>query len=215
MKPRVVDKDRGWRAMLKAVDLAAGQSYAKVGVLADDAKGGLHAIDPDTGKAAALTVAEIAAVQEFGTEDRHVQERPFLRPTFDKQREAMIDMSRRGLVGILDGKLTVGQVLNMLGAFLAAETKKTITTGAGVPPPNAPSTALRKAMRGRTKRFFRREARTLGDALAQVGAIASVRTLVDTGRLVGAITWTVVFGSFSQGVGGVSGSPVSSERGVR
>ncbi len=172
----VIDKDRGWKAMLKAIEAMAGESYVKVGVLADDAKGGLHAIDPETGKAADLTVAEIAACNEFGTD--HIPARPFLRPTFDAVRPELERMSVKGILGILDGRLSVGQVLNLMGAFLAAETKKTITVGAEIAPTNAPSTKARKQAKGK----------------------GTVRTLVDTGRMVGAITWTVVQGAFGQGL---------------
>lgn len=232
---KVVDRDRGWRALLKAVEALSGGSFVKVGVLADDAKGGMHEIGPD-GKAADLTVAEIAAVLEFGTEDHHIPERSFVRSTFDEQRDELFKTAIKCCGGILDGKLSVGQSLNIMGAQLSTAIKNKITTGQGVPPPNAPSTAIAKAMKGKTARFFQPKkarhigdsladvgatqfveglgghgrggrkavgaARSLGDAFAQIGAIASVRTLVDTGRLLGAVTWSVVMGSFSQGLGG-------------
>lgn len=156
---KVVDKDRGWAQFWKAIDSMKGKgAYAKVGVLADAEEGGLHV------PGATLTVAEIAAVQEFGTEDGSIPSRSFVRSTFDEQKEELAEMARRLFFLILQGKQTTGNALNVLGAKLAAEIKKKITTGAGVPPPNAPST---------------------------IAAKGSDRPLVDTGRLVNAIAWAV------------------------
>ncbi len=231
MPPRnaVIDRDLGWRGMMRRVDTLRGSAYTKVGILADSARGGLHQQGPD-GKAAKLTVAEIAAVNEFGTEDGSIPARPFVRSTFDEMREELIVDSRHLIVAVvLDGRMTATQALNILGLKLATAIRKKITTGTGVPPPNAPTTALLKAMKGRTGRFFKptsttlggvlgdvaatqsaieaaggrskwllsktagiKAARSLGDAFAQIGALASVRTLVDTGRMVGAISWAVV-----------------------
>lgn len=188
----VIDRDLGWRGMMGRVEAMRGSVYAKVGVLADSERGGLHQRTPD-GKAAKLTVAEIAAVAEFGKEDGSQPPRSFVRSTFDEMREELAADARHLLVAVvIDGRMTAPQALGILGLKLASAIRAKITQGPGVPPRNAPSVALRKAMTGRTARFFKHPARTLGDALAQVGALASVRTLVDTGRMVGAISWAVV-----------------------
>jgi hypothetical protein len=188
---KIEDRDHGWKDMLKAVQAARGDRYAKVGVLADSEKGGLHEDGSD------LTVAEIAAVLEFGTEDGHIPERSFVRSTFDEEREELTAKAREIIVAVLFGKMKIDQGLNAMGAMLAAAVKKKITDGQGVPPPNAPSTALAKAATGKTEKFFGGaggRARSLGEAFAQVGALAGVRTLVDTGRMLGAITWAIVTG---------------------
>lgn len=129
----------------------------KVGVLSSG-KGAVEHPGSD------LTVAEIAAILEFGTEDGHIPARPALRSTFDAQREELVKLGAKLIDKVLDGKMDTRTALNVLGAKLAAETKKTITTGDGVPPPNAPST---------------------------IAAKGSSRPWVDTGRTVGAITWQV------------------------
>lgn len=185
-KSRVIDRDRGWAQMLKQVDAMAGKSYVKVGVLGDKG-GGLHEQDPD-GKASPLTLTEIGAVNEFGSEDGHVPERSFLRSTFDRMREEMTGDAAKLLPQVLDGKLSVATALNVLGAKLAAEVKKTITV-IGVPPPNAPSTVARKTRAGDWNRGGQAQ------GVLQWG----VRALVDTGRLVGSIAWAVVTGRDARG----------------
>ena len=197
-KSRIVDVDHGWKAIVKGAKSMAVGDYSKVGVLADTSKGGF------TEPGSALTVAEIAAINELGTDK--IPARSFLGSTFDEKRGLLEATAAKGIARILDGKLTTDQVLGIMGAQLAAETKKTITDSPlpGVLPINAPSTLLRKAKKGRTKKFFKakpskNEGKNFGNALAQAAALESVRTLVDTGRMVNAITWQVVKGSGAQG----------------
>lgn len=158
--------DRGWNRIRKLVDdYAQSDSYAKVGFL-DQGKGAEQRGE--------LTQAQIAARMEYGSEDGTQPPRPAVVPTFDAQRGALTTMSGKLVKGILDGKMTVERALGILGATLAAEIKKRITTGAEIPPPNAPSTALKKRK------------------LTRKGATMSIRTWVDTGRLIGALTWAVI-----------------------
>lgn len=163
---KVIDRDRGWRAMIKAVDaLAGGNSYAKVGVLADDSKGGAHVDDTEE-----LTEAELAGILEFGTSDGRIPERSFVRSTFDEQREVLTDMGAKLLFQIIEGKISLGNALNAMGAKLAAEIKKKVTVE-GVPPPNAEST---------------------------IEAKGSDRPLVDTGRMINAVTWQLVLSNVAK-----------------
>lgn len=178
VKAEVVDRDLGWRELMKRV-AQIKNSYAKVGVF-----------DEGEHEGSELSVAEVAAVHEFGTEDGHIPERSFLRSTFNAHREELIAIGVELMGRIVDGAITAERALNMMGASLAAQTKATIARG--VPPPNALSTLLKKARTGRTAKFFRRKARHVGDALAQVGALAAVKPLIDTGRMIGSITWAVV-----------------------
>ena len=180
-KNRIIDNDLGWRRLMSLGEALKGGSFVKVGILADSAKGGLHV------PGAALTVAEIAAVLEYGTEDGHIPSRPFLRQTFDKQVDEMARLAKAAVLKILDGKMGVAQALGLMGAKLAAEVKKTITAGPEVPPTNAPSTKRAKESK-RAK-----------------GNVADVRTLVDTGRMVGAVTWETVLGALARGLGAKSG----------
>lgn len=180
---RVIDKDRGWAAYFKSVSQMKS-AYVKVGVL-DEGKGG-EKHGPDD----ALTVAQIAAIHEFGTEDGSIPERSFIRSTFDEQRERLTGVAKQLTTRIIAGQATTEQAMNILGSILAAEVKKKIA--AGISPPNAESTARAKAAKGRTGKFFKKPAANLGDALAQVGALAAVKPLIDTGRMMNSVTWLVV-----------------------
>lgn len=175
---KVLDRDLGWSDFVKGV-VKMHDARVAVGILDDGEE------YPD----GELSVAEVGAINEFGTEDGHIPARSFLRETFDEQRDALDMLARLYAQRILFAKSTPEDAMNALGATLAAAIKKRIA--AGIDPPNAESTALAKAARGKTAKFFRRPARNLGEALAQVGALAAVKPLVDTGRLLNAITWAV------------------------
>lgn len=176
-KSRVVDKDHGWRDFLDAAEALSGGSYAKVGVLADDDKGGLHV---PGGK---LTVAEIAAVNEFGTRAGNIPARPAHRMAFDVHQEELHQLAGQLVIKVtLDRTMSVEQALNILGATQAANVKKYITAGDPIPPPNAASTIRRKIESGQWN--------VRGKAQVQSGF--GVRTLVATGRTVGAVTWAVI-----------------------
>lgn len=183
---KITDRDLGWVDFFKRMQ-AAHSGRVKVGVL-DDAKGSVR--DEES----SLTVAEYGAINEFGTEDGRIPSRSYLRSTFDEQRAALTQLGTHLMAKVLIGDIDVRTGLNLIGSKLAAEVKKKIS--GGVAPPNAVSTMLRKAMKGKTKRFFKGPAKNLGQALAQVGSLAAVKPLIDTGRLLGAVTWQIVEGSF-------------------
>jgi hypothetical protein len=83
--------------------------------------------------------------------------------------------------------MKVDQALGILGASLASSVRDKIRSN--VQPHNAPSTIIKKL-----GPRFSRAPRGLGGALAQVGRAAAVKTLIDTGRLLGSITWSLVKG---------------------
>lgn len=159
----VKKKDTGWKEFFRrASEIKNGR--VRVGILSDSEKGGMHVEGSD------LTVAEIAAVNEFGTEDGHIPERSFLRSTFDEQREQMVEDGKKLMGQVLDGKMPVARALGLLGLKLATAVKKKI---AGVvPPPNAASTIAHKG---------------------------SDHPLIDTGRMLNAITWAIDSGDGESG----------------
>lgn len=162
----VRDVDRGYKRIRKLIDeYAQKDSHVKVGFL-DAGKG--------AEKRGELTNAMIAARMEYGSEDGTQPPRPAVAPTFDRQRNALVALAEKLVGGILDGKMTVPRALGIMGATLAAEIKKSITTGPEIPPPNAPSTARKK------------------QKLTRRGATMGIRTWIDTGRLIGALTWAVI-----------------------
>lgn len=185
-KNEVVVKDLGWDEYFKRVK-EIRNAKIRVGVLGDTDKGGERAPGSD------LTVAEIAVVNEFGTEDGHIPSRSFLRSTFDEQREHLTDLGAELMKKVLEGSFTVDRALGILGASLASSVRDKIRSN--IQPRNAPSTILHKLKQGRTARLFSRAPKGLGGALAQAGAAAAVKTLIDTGRLVAAVSWARIMGS--------------------
>lgn len=182
-KSRVVDKDMGWAATIKAVNDLAKGSFVKVGILSGDDRGGLHQIDPVTGKSAALTIAEIAVVQEYGTEDGSIPARPAHRMTFDTmQPELSRDAGKLLARVVFDRTLTVEDALNVLGLKLATGIKNFITSESGELKPNAPSTARQKVPQSST-------------GAKRQKAIDGARPLIDTGATLAAISYGVVLGT--------------------
>ncbi len=172
--------------MLTAAAQLSGGAYVKIGVLSDDERGGLHQTDPTTGKAAALSVAEIAVVNEYGTEDGLIPPRPAHRMTFDQQRETIARTAGK-LLGriVFDRTITVEDALNILGLQHATAIKNFITTQSGQLKPNAPSTAEAKVPASST-------------GAKRQKAIDGARPLVDTGATLAAISWGIVLGTVTR-----------------
>jgi hypothetical protein len=164
---KITDKDKGWNRLQDlAKRLASEDVHVRVGVL-DDGRAGSE----DHG---GITTGQLAVAMEFGTAT--IPARSWVGLTFDRARtEVQADM--RTLLGhIVDGKITVDKALNVLGAKYSAAVKNTVTQGEQIQPPNAPSTLARKLAKTRE------------------GAANGVRTLIDTGRMVGAVTWATFGG---------------------
>lgn len=177
VKASVRDVDRGWASILKAASEVARGATVKVGILGATDRGGLHLTDPETGKSADLTVAEIAVVQEFGTVDGSIPARPAHRMTFDQRQGAIQEQAFKLIVAVvIDRRLTVSQALNIMGVSHATAIKNFITQQSGELLPNAPSTARMKAR---------------GVGIKRQRAIAGARPLIDTGRTLNAISWAV------------------------
>ncbi len=188
-KNKLVDKDRGFADLFKRVEALRGKSHVKVGVLADSDRGGLHV------PGASLTVAEIAAVLEFGTQDGKIPARSFVRSTFDEMRGELTALAAELIAAVvLDGKMDAARALGLLGLKLATGIREKIVGGSGVPPPNAPSTLRAKQNKGKWNKGGKAQAAGWG-----------VRTLVDSGRLLASISYAVVQGGAQQAAKYVKG----------
>lgn len=146
-----IDK-RAWKALERRLS-AVDQARVKVGVVG-------AAAEADHGDG--ISTGELAAIHEFGAPGANIPERSFIRRTFLTKRTEIAAVCAKLAKGIVAGKIEPERALNVLGAFCSTEVKKTITEGAGVPPPLQPETIARKG---------------------------SDRPLVDTGRLLNAISW--------------------------
>lgn len=108
-------------------------------------------------------LSEIAAIHEYGAPRANIPERSFIRSTlFERRRQIDNFMKRLGTAYLAKG-LSVAQVLGLLGTFAANSIKAKIRTD--IPPPLQPAT---------------------------IKAKGSSKALIDTGRLINAITWKIV-----------------------
>lgn len=165
---KVVDKDKGWKRLQElSKRLAADDVHVRVGVL-DDGRAGSEV------RGEGITTGQLAVAMEFGTDT--IPARSWVGLTFDRARAEVQSDMQRLLWSIVEGKITVDKALNVLGAKYSAEVKNTVTQGEQIQPPNAPSTLARKLAKTRE------------------GAANGVRTLIDTGRMVGAVTWATFGG---------------------
>lgn len=160
--PRVKDTDKGYKALKKLLD-EAGKVYVVVGVRGEK---GAQRYDKAPGETAdPLSLVEVAAVHEFGSEDGHVPERSFLRSTFDTNRAKYERELKAGIARCVTGVTfgtgetalaTLDFELDRLGVRVAGDVTLLIKSGDGIQPKNADATIARKG---------------------------SSHTLIDTGRL--------------------------------
>jgi hypothetical protein len=184
--------DRGWKSLLGAAQrLEADRGlYAKAGIIGEQAKEE-HA-DED---GEPMTNVRLAAIHEFGVPGR-IPARPFILGTFALHR-AEYRAQLRALVGTWfhratkTGQMPLRQALGLLGLKMSADMKSRVVTGAGIPPPNAPSTIRQKLARGKWK------GKSADQEAADMAAGKGPRPLVYTGRLVGSITSIVETGKGS------------------
>jgi hypothetical protein len=123
--------DKGIRALTSAVS-KLGATRVRVGVLGAKA----DEIHPRTG--GTLTIGELAAIQEFGTETTdHIPERSFIRRTLNDLVWLRV-MAARAAERVVFKRESAEQALDWLGNVLVNAIQNTISQG--VPPPNKPDT---------------------------------------------------------------------------
>lgn len=158
---RVIIKDRGWD---KLVGNARRLQNASISV------GILDSATPESGSD--ISMAELAAVHEFGAPSVGIPERSFIRSALDEG-DAKIQAAKRRIVGgVMDGKLEPERGLHALGQLCKTLIQQKIIAGPFVP--NAPSTIRQKG---------------------------SSRPLVDTGRLRASVDYVVNIGGEAGGAG--------------
>lgn len=143
--------------------------HVKVGLLGD-----VKAARPGE----AMTNAQLGIIHEFGTSDGLIPARPFIFPTFEKNKAQYKAALAKLIAPVFEGgKATdLETALKIIGQKASADMKTYVTQGAPIQPDNAESTKERK------------------EAKRRKGSKGVVRTLVDTGRMVGAITYQIVRG---------------------
>lgn len=111
-----------------------------------------------------LTMIEILAIHEFGSPAAHIPERAPIRTTFVRKQDELANICSKATQAVLGG-MAPRRALEIVGIWGSTEVKKTITAEAHLEPPLKPATIAKKG---------------------------SSRPLVDTGRLVNAITYEVI-----------------------
>lgn len=89
-----------------------------------------------------LTIATIAAVNEFGSADGHIPARPFLRPGVESRAEMYLRLVEKDLPDITDGKHPMSRLMKRLGELARDGVKQAINDTHK--PPNAESTIRQK-----------------------------------------------------------------------
>jgi hypothetical protein len=137
---RVIDRDRGWRAIRDNVADAKG-AHVKVGVIAALGDKPKEVRGPAEIPASSdVTVFEVAFWNEFGT--KRIPERSFIRSTHDESKQKIHRMKKRLAKLITANKMTVAQALDLLGQWMKAQQQRKIRMLRT--PPNAASTIRQK-----------------------------------------------------------------------
>ena len=166
--------------------LSNGGAYVKVGFIEEGPGGQEHSNGMSHG--------EIAMVHEFGSPTMNIPERPFVGPSIVENESTYVRMLTRLIKAVISSvrplhgaalaawksggmrprtSMTLERALGLLGLQASTDIKKRVTQGEPISPPNAPSVAARKQRMG----------------------AGVVRTLVDTGRMIAAVSWAVFIGS--------------------
>lgn len=121
--------DRKWRQIKKEL-LGMEKLFTLVGI-----QEGVN--DPE-----GTSLALIAASNEFGTQDGHIPERPWMRGWFDANKTRIEKVAANLVKKVIDRKITGQKAIKLLGEWATGQMKKSIT--ALRTPPNAASTIRKK-----------------------------------------------------------------------
>jgi hypothetical protein len=112
-----------------------------------------------------ITIAELAAIHELGAPAASIPQRSFIVSTFERLQKELGEIIAHVATDVIAEKLTLAKGVGIIGAWGVGEVKKTITgklTTGPEPQANKPATIARKG---------------------------SSTPLIDTGRLLQAISW--------------------------
>lgn len=89
-----------------------------------------------------LTIATIAAVNEFGTADGHIPARPFLRSAIEENQDKYLRLVEREIPGVVTGAQPMSRLLHRLGLLAMGHVQRKIVEGPFTP--NAAYTIAKK-----------------------------------------------------------------------
>lgn len=128
------DIDKGWRHIVESMAKAANKPGAHV-VVGWPGKAGSQQYP-----AGDVTVAEVAAFNEFGTATTPA--RSMIAATCDLNSEKYKQTARTIADGIATGRVDLAKGLHILGVMIKGDIQSRINDG--IPPPNSASTIARK-----------------------------------------------------------------------
>ena len=127
----IVDKDKGYRALVKTV-FGFEKPVVSVGIHAAEGAKAYDGTNP-------ATVVDVAGFHEFGL---GVPERSWLRGWYDSTTTENKEFIRSRLLMVVQGKITKEQALEQIGLKFQTAIQERISDG--IPPPNAASTIRQK-----------------------------------------------------------------------
>jgi hypothetical protein len=137
-KVKVSDKDKGWKQLQnRVVRLSRAGAFVRVGIQGKEAS--------STHAGSGETVAEIATTHEFGAVTGNgivIPERSFIRAAIDENAPKLQRTATLVGRGVLLGKFTRTQALELLGHQAVGIMKQRIANR--IAPPNSPVTIARK-----------------------------------------------------------------------
>lgn len=119
-------------------------------------------------------VAYVAAIQEYGYAPKKIPPRPFMRATIVKQRKAWAELARQGCKAVIEGRWSIGNVMESIGLKAAGDIAKTITQ---ITSPALKPATIKSRMRKRADK------KTVGSL---------TKPLIDTGHMLATLTNDVV-----------------------
>lgn len=88
------------------------------------------------------SVAQVAAIHEFGAPAANIPPRPFIQPTVLAKKDEWVNVISKSIPKVVMGKATAFDVLDLVGRVASADIKETITKIES--PPLSPITIKRK-----------------------------------------------------------------------
>lgn len=129
---RIIDRDKGWKALLKRTKKLDRRRGVTVGV--HSGEGAAPSGD------SALSVLDVATIHEFGLGNN--PERSFVRAYADEHSDEVKAKEKELIAGAVKGKRTAEDVLELLGLWIVGKMQERIR--GGIAPPNDPVTEDRK-----------------------------------------------------------------------
>jgi hypothetical protein len=143
MAAKVIDKDRGYKALEKIVKDFKGYTVA-VGVMRGSEERPEEESEKESGKEP-LTNVKLAGVHEYGRKDGSIPARSWNRAWVDENRETVLRWKLRLAKQVVKGRITEREALGQLGELITSGMKSRIQKH--IAPPLTEATKKARARR--------------------------------------------------------------------